>query len=521
MAQYSKEAILQELKAAPDTTQMTVAKAALPWLQAAEEGNLALGTHPSLGVRVGSFLVDYLLGGLPDTARRVASGEGGVLAQSAPTMRGGSMNPLNYRMTPEGAEVASWAAPSGGSRIPIAARMLRDLPGEIVDAAASTSMAGASAMAGRVKNATKMHGTAVRSGRLAEEAQAGGTLTADRLKDSSQAVAERRKHMIDVLSRPVDPWVPDNQGSYFDRNLISSAMQGHPGVTQADMPRISPTKRANLAPAQNLFSPENTEIIKLQADRGAKLGGETYYPSTYPLRARYGELNGPISFDDFVNANAATSPQTPLPLNIPNATIMLYMKKQGIEPTWENAQKIAQQMKDQHGVGFFLGPSHVGNWNNAQAGGLTGFDAQQKIASYAEALRGNFNPYVIDTHETKGLSMGTSYFPYFDKQKGVNSREYGTIERSAQNIAKDLNLPPANMQAGRWFGGGELTGLKSPRGDYLNTFEDLVRWNAEKRGWDTSRPAMQQKIDQVLQGDEILLPYWRKTPLIEYDRGKF
>lgn len=368
---------------------------------------------------------------------------------------------------------------------------------------------------------TKKVGDALRSGKLADAKKTGDTLTVDKLKDGSKAVAERRKMMDEVLSAPIEPWAANDAKSYFDRSLIQDAMQGHPGVAQVDMPRAQPTKRANLAPAENLFSKENVELIKRQVERGAKLGGETYYPSTYPIRARYEELSGPVKFDDFVWANAATSPQAPLPINIPNATLMLHMKRQGIEPTWENAQALAQDLKKQYGSGFFLGPSHVNNWNTALGPGLLGFDEQQKISSYGQSLLGNFRPYTMDTHETKGLSMGTAYFPYFDKQKGVKETEYGTIEKSAQKIAAELGLTPAVMQANRWFGGGQLTGLRSPRGDFLNTFEDLVKYNAEARGWDTNRAAMQKKIDEVLSGKEILLPYWRRTPTIEYNQALF
>lgn len=379
----------------------------------------------------------------------------------------------------------------------------------------------AAAPKGKAAAASKQVGGAIRSGTLADAKREGGALTVDQLRDSPAAVAARRQMIREHMNQPVEPWVPPDATSLFDRRLIQDAMQGHPGVEQVPLARLEPTARANLAPAQNLFTPENIELIKLQAERGAKLGGETYYPSTYPIRAKYGETNGPLTFDDFVWANAATSPQAPLPLNIPNATLMLRMKREGIDPTWENAQALAKQLKEKHNVGFFLGPSHVNNWNEHLGGGLLGYDKQQKIASYGQGLRGNFQPYTIDTQETKGLSQGTAYFPYFDKQKGVSEREYGTIENSARKIAQELGIPPAQMQAGRWFGGGELTGLRSPRGDFLNTFEDLIKYNGQMRGWDTSRSAMDQKINQVLQGEEILLPYWRKTPMIEYDRGLF
>lgn len=129
MGQYSKDLILQELKAVPDTTSMTIAKAARPWLQDAENFALGLGNSPSGQVRLSGFLLDSLLGGLPETATRLAEGESGVLAKSAPTMRGGSANPLNYRVTPAGAEVAGAVAPFAASRVPYAVKALRDVPG--------------------------------------------------------------------------------------------------------------------------------------------------------------------------------------------------------------------------------------------------------------------------------------------------------------------------------------------------------------------------------------------------------
>lgn len=368
---------------------------------------------------------------------------------------------------------------------------------------------------------TKVHGGALRSGKLSDLKASGEKMTLDKLIDGSRAVSDRRNMVREAMAKPVDIWTPNDRSSYFDRSLIKEAMNGHPGVPQTPIERISPTKRTNLAPAENLFSKDNVELIKMQIDRGNKMGGQTYYPSTYPIRARYEELNGPITFKDFVRANAATSPQAALPVNIPSATLLMYMKKRGIPTTWENVDMMAKDIKQRYGSGYFLGPSHVDNFNNAEAGLLTGFEDGQKIASYGTNLEGNFRPYTIDTHETKGMSQGTAYFPYFDKQKGVNSREYGAIENQAQRIAESLGLPPANAQAARWFGGGELTGLRSPRGDYLNTLEDLIKFNAEKRGWDTSRPAMQGKINEVLSGDEFLVPYWRRTPTIEYNTSLF
>jgi hypothetical protein len=469
-----------------------------------------------------------------DALRGLMGGGGTPLSSEAPV--GGSQW-IGDKLTaagirPENTDTGNLAGPraiggllGGAAAVPVA----RAAPG-ILEALAENAAAPRPAFEGplgsqigAVNPRNRTHGTALRSGKAADARASEGTVSRADLIDAPAVVAQRRRMMEESLARPLREFdqAEAARTSYFDRSLIADAAQGHPGVEQQALARLPAGPKANVSHINPILSPENQQLINAQIDRGMRSGGETYYPSTYPIRARYEAMNGPIKFEDWTQANAATSPQAPLPTNIPNATVMLYLKKRGIEPTWENVKTLLDDLRDKHGIGFFTNDGHAKNFRDAQAGRLSGYDNQQKIAGYNQNLLGNYRPYTLDTHETKGLSMGTAAYPYFERAKGVNTHEYATLEPRMQAMADRRGIPAATMQAGRWFGGGELTGLKSPTGDYLNTFEDLVRFNAESRGMDPSRAAMQKYIDRVLQGDEILLPYYRKTPNIEFNRSYF
>jgi hypothetical protein len=47
--------------------------------------------------------------------------------------------------------------------------------------------------------------------------------------------------------------------------------------------------------------------------------------------------------------------------------------------------------------------------------------------------------------------------PYFTEQGGFGVNEYGRAEQHMGAIAAEMTLPTGTAQAGRWFGGGELT----------------------------------------------------------------
>ncbi|HEY2110900.1 MAG TPA: hypothetical protein VGH25_04130, partial [Dongiaceae bacterium] len=330
---------------------------------------------------------------------------------------------------------------------------------------------------------------------------------------SPEAVAAKRNWMRQQLAKPVVPYEADPAASYFDRRLIEAAQGGHPGVEQAPLGRYQPGPRTDLTRLESLKDPENADLVQLQIERGRDLGGQTFYPSTYPIRARYGELNTPVSFQDFAFSNAATSPQRPLPVNIPNATVLTYMKAHDIEPTYENFQRIQAQQMAQGSKSYSMPEDRLMAWNDYLKGGpWSGFDKRQKISSYGQNLYGNLDPLTFDTHKIAGTTMGTPYAPYFEPMNPPPKNYYGKMEDiDREHLAGLAGDPAATRQANQWFGAGELTGLRSPPGDFLQTFENIVRKNAQLRGWDTGYAAMQQKVNDILAGKEVLWPLYGKS----------
>jgi hypothetical protein len=77
-------------------------------------------------------------------------------------------------------------------------------------------------------------------------------------------------------------------------------------------------------------------------------------------------------------------------------------------------------------------------------------------------------------------------------------------------IADELGIPGGMAQAGRWFGGGELTGLKSPRGDALDILEKQVAYTLKQQGNKPNPANIRNEIlNQIKTGEGQLLPWYK------------
>jgi hypothetical protein len=75
-----------------------------------------------------------------------------------------------------------------------------------------------------------------------------------------------------------------------------------------------------------------------------------------------------------------------------------------------------------------------------------------------------------------------------------------------------LGLPGGTAQAGRWFGGGELTGLVSPRGDALDLLERQAAYTLNGMGIKpTPRNVRNYLLDMIDTGEGVLMPYYSKN----------
>jgi hypothetical protein len=81
-----------------------------------------------------------------------------------------------------------------------------------------------------------------------------------------------------------------------------------------------------------------------------------------------------------------------------------------------------------------------------------------------------------------------------------------------------MSLPTRSAQAGRWFGGGELTGLLSPRGDSLDLLERKVAYTLHSQGQPTDPMSVRNYTMKLIQEGGDLLPWATDDPMPDYRR---
>lgn len=357
----------------------------------------------------------------------------------------------------------------------------------------------------------------------------GTNVTRASLLDTPEQVAARVAAAREILEN--DPRTPfdttaERRRSIFDRALIDDAMEGHPGVAQESIGRVEKvqpkTREAIDARLEDIFNdPINRELLDLQMKQGLLLGGETYYPSTYPLRAFLEERlpDGRRVFEQNMNAHAGTSPQSALPNNMASQSLVMAALRDGVDLNdWKAFKAYADQVAASRPGSnkYFLGPSHIENFKHLDDPNYEWkLGDKDKVRSYDSNLLGNFENVALDTHEAKGSSVGTAHYPFYERSKGFAANEYGAFEGGYRDVAEDLGLRPGSAQAGRWYGGGELTGLKTGKGDWLSTFEHMVVYTAEKLGRGTGRADLQTLALEILTGQTPMVPYYptKKAPL--------
>jgi hypothetical protein len=348
-----------------------------------------------------------------------------------------------------------------------------------------------------------------------------------RLKNTAEAVAKRKAAAKEFLSQPTEPWTPPPpEKQAFDRSKIKDALEGFPGIEQTAFPRdVAP--RANLAHVHETYEdPENRELIKQQVMRGLPLGGETFYASLYPLKLA--ALDRGIDegkFNSFVHSIAPASARNSIMNEMAVGQFLRDMHFRGIPLSDENVRKEMDAFKRKHGVGLPLMDVHLQGVRDVLTKGLdlrelskANIPTNYKIPTYGTQKAGDFGKSVVlDVHEAAGQTQGSRYHPYFTEQGGFSNPEYGPAEQHMLNIAKELGLPGGTTQAGRWFGGGELTGLRSPRGDALDLLEKQSAYTLHHSGHKPTPANIRSHILNMIDtGRGILLPYYKKEGMEDY-----
>jgi hypothetical protein len=350
---------------------------------------------------------------------------------------------------------------------------------------------------------------------------------ADSLQEATKLipseVQQRYELANSVLDQPIQQWTPPSY-SLLDRSVMNQTgnIGGVPGVTQADINRYVPAK-ADVSYINSLANPKNLDIIKRSVERGLGATGGGFYKSYQPMRAALDEANySPDVFNKGLAATSFASAQNSVALENAIGSLIMRLEQAGIPITKENVLKAHDEFKALTGGGLSMMEGHYAPFAKFLEQGFPSGEKQaQKISSFYQNKTGNFRPYVFDTHEAAGTSYATPYGPYFWGQGGARDTEYGALESLLQQkIAAPLNLDPAIAQEGRWFGLGELTGLKTGGGDWLDNYEKQAAWSAKELGKELTRKEQQRYVADVFAGKERMLPWWKKDQPIPDVRKK-
>lgn len=380
----------------------------------------------------------------------------------------------------------------------------------------------------KVKSAPELAAAAPKPRKAAEieealEPAADKAPLARRLRNTKEAVDARVARAQEFLAQPTEPWQAREYA--FPRGPIKEALGGWPGQAQTQFPRHQATGRTDLSHVQEAYAdPRNRELIKTQILRGLPLGGETFYASLWPIAQE--AMSRGIPREDvvkWIEATSGSSARNSI-INeqaVGNALMAAKLRGQDINDPAVLAA-IRGSFKESMGIGLPAMPVHAGAVSSVLEGNdlasklqapyrLAADAPEAKLPTYGRNKAGDFGKSAtLDVHEAQGQMLGSQSFPYFKESGGFKPAEYGVAEPEFLKIADELGVPGGTAQAGRWFGGGELTGLASPRGDALDIIEKQVAYTLKQKGQDYSPAAVRDYTMKLIQEGGELAPWFKK-----------
>lgn len=335
-----------------------------------------------------------------------------------------------------------------------------------------------------------------------------------------QEVAQRRDMIDQILAQPLEPFKPPEHG-LLDRSVMTTIPNqgGVPGVAQNDIVRYN-APRADLSHIESLEDPANLERIRKATARGLLATDGGFYKSYQPMRAALDEMGyPPDTFRDGLAAGSFASAQNTVAAENAIQSLLMNMQRQGIPINEQTVAAAKAAFKANTGSGLTLMKGHYEPFAKYLTDDFpSGSEQAQKITSFFNNKLGNYRPYTLDTHESAGLFLGTRDAPYWWTSGGMSKPEYGPVEKIVkEKVADHMGIDPAVAQEGRWFGLGELTGLKTGGGDWLDNFERQAAYSAHQLGKPMDRNSLRNYTVRAFAGDEVLLPWYSKTtPIPDY-----
>lgn len=198
-------------------------------------------------------------------------------------------------------------------------------------------------------------------------------------------------------------------------------------------------------------------------DEGLAQSGDQWYWMGGMLDKFIVELGpklGVERFDKFMDLNAAVSPRSTVNQQIKRSSI-LYQRHLRGEDITDMHQPIGTAANPQGlepaflpGYGHLAHNIHMDAIRALEGGAPLSPLSQQKIASYAENLKGNYQPLTVDTHNYQILT-GRNTSPTLAQYPFLESRQFALAQRRG--------LDPAEWQSALWVGGKDITGVRDAR----------------------------------------------------------
>lgn len=283
------------------------------------------------------------------------------------------------------------------------------------------------------------------------------------------------------------------------------------GVVQKALERYVPPRGVSARVSDIIANPKVKRGLLSRMDKGLAMGAGDWYDASELRNAFHTVLpadQADARFKLYMDMVAASSPQSTVPMNVRNAS---YYYKHAIDGTLPQEGK-----RNPNPYGHMAANDHQKNARYVDENG--GWDALQnpKVASFVENLTGNELPVTVDTHAMRlpaiiakdprflsGAFTLKKGEPSINPQKlfkagelslsdaldrpkfwaaRPNNNEYGALEKYYQELAAKKGITPAQAQAAAWVGGGDITGVKSMGGTFMDFFKERAAITAQERG---------------------------------------
>lgn len=264
------------------------------------------------------------------------------------------------------------------------------------------------------------------------------------------------------------------------------------GVEQTPLLRYQTSRSPS--EVQLAFQNRRRTILR-DVERGMQQGSHAWYHNE-PVRQQFiyelGEEEGQRQFDLFTAMVAGTSSAAPVRQNLRKASWYRQQALNGLLPRDIDSQAAAADWiagnvppqgygsvarnNDAMWASRFLSGDQL--WRAAEPG------SAHKILSFRENLRGNLMPWTGDRHE--GYRLGVP-MKWNAREKAwvkgqLTPNEYVAAERMMTRLAERADISPAELQAARWMGGAQATGVESADPTFSHALEAVARDQAARLG---------------------------------------